>query len=109
MNKYVLRTSLVWIVVLAAIAGIWAYRTHAIKQPTAMTTPMSGDVPPVASGPPPGANEPTPSMPEDEHGYSARSRPTHTRADAEYWRKNGHCRVQATERRHTRNRHGRHQ
>ncbi len=64
MNKYVLRTSLVWIVVLAAIAGIWAYRTHAIKQPTAMTTPMSGDVPPVASGPPSGANEPMPSMPE---------------------------------------------
>ena len=28
MNKYVLRTSLVWIVVLAAIAGIWAYRSH---------------------------------------------------------------------------------
>ena len=28
MNKYVLRTSLVWIVVLAVVAGIWAYRSH---------------------------------------------------------------------------------
>ena len=34
MNKYILRTSLVWIIVLAAIAGIWAYRTHAVKLPT---------------------------------------------------------------------------
>jgi hypothetical protein len=62
MNKYVLRTSLVWIIVLAAIAGIWAYRTHAIKQPTAMKTPMSGEMQPVASGPPATADEPKPSM-----------------------------------------------
>jgi RND family efflux transporter MFP subunit len=64
MNKYILRTSLVWIIVLAAIAGVWAYRSHAIKQPTAMKMPISGDVQPVASGPPSGANEPTPSMPD---------------------------------------------
>jgi len=64
MNKYVLRTSLVWIAVLAAIAGIWAYHTHAIKQPTAMKTPMSGDMQPVASGPPAAADEPNPSMPD---------------------------------------------
>lgn len=64
MNKYVLRTSLVWIAVLAAIAGTWAYRPHAIKQPTAMKMPTSGDVQPVASGPPVGANEPAPSMPD---------------------------------------------
>ena len=44
MNKYFLRTSLVWIIVLAAIAGIWAYRSHAIKQPTAMKTPMSREM-----------------------------------------------------------------
>jgi RND family efflux transporter MFP subunit len=61
MNKYVLRTSLVWIIVLAAIVGIWAYRPHAITQPTAMKIPMSGDVQPVASGPPAAANEPKPS------------------------------------------------
>jgi RND family efflux transporter MFP subunit len=64
MNKYVLRTSLVWIIVLAAIAGRWAYRTHAIKQPTAMNMAMSGDVQPVASGPPAGAKEAAPSMPD---------------------------------------------
>jgi RND family efflux transporter MFP subunit len=64
MNKYVLRTSLVWIGVLAATVGFWAYRTHAVKQATAMKTPMSGDMQPVASGPPSGANEPAPSMPD---------------------------------------------
>jgi RND family efflux transporter MFP subunit len=64
MNKYVLRTSLVWIVVLAAIAGIWAYRTHAVKQATVMNTPMFGDMQPVASGPPAAAGEPKPSMPD---------------------------------------------
>jgi multidrug resistance efflux pump len=63
MNKYILRTSLVWIIVLAAIAGIWAYRTHAIKQPTAMMTSTSGEMQPVASGPPATADEPKPSMP----------------------------------------------
>jgi RND family efflux transporter MFP subunit len=64
MNKYVLRTSLVWLIVLAAIAGIWAYHSRAIKQPNGMKIAMSGDVPPVASGPPSGANEAAPSMPE---------------------------------------------
>jgi RND family efflux transporter MFP subunit len=62
MNKYVLRTSLVWITVFAVVAGIWAYRSHSNKQPTAMKMPMTGDVQPVASGPPAGANEPAPSM-----------------------------------------------
>jgi RND family efflux transporter MFP subunit len=64
MNKYILRTSLVWIIVLAAIAGIWAYRSRSMKQPTAMKMPMSGDMQPVASGPPASADEPKPSMPE---------------------------------------------
>jgi RND family efflux transporter MFP subunit len=64
MNKYILSTSLVWIISLAAIAGIWAYRSHGVKLSTAMTTPMSGDGEPIASGPPAGANEPASSMPE---------------------------------------------
>jgi RND family efflux transporter MFP subunit len=59
MNKYVLRTSIVWIVVLAAIVGILAYRSHQAKQPTAKS-PMFGEVQPVASGPPATANEPKP-------------------------------------------------
>ena len=52
MNKYVLRTSLVWMAVLAVFAGIWAYRSHWKKQPQAMkmTMPISGDVQPVAAG-----------------------------------------------------------
>jgi RND family efflux transporter MFP subunit len=62
MNKYVLRTSLVWIAILTVITGIWAYRTHAIKLPTAMKTPMAGEMQPVASDPPAVADEPKPSM-----------------------------------------------
>jgi RND family efflux transporter MFP subunit len=62
MNKYILRTSLVWIAILAIIAGIWAYRSHAIQHPTAMKTSMSGDMQPIASGPPATADEPKPSM-----------------------------------------------
>src|SRR5580692_11617291 len=63
MNKYVLRTSLVWIAILAVFAGIWSYRSHWAKRPKAMNMPMSGDVQPVASGPPADGNEPAPSMP----------------------------------------------
>src|SRR6266481_4665246 len=66
MNKYVFRTSLVWIAILAAFAGIWAYRSHLAKRPRAMNMQTSGDVQPVASGPPPDANEPAPSMPEQK-------------------------------------------
>src|SRR5882757_7236498 len=63
MNKYILRTSLVWIVVLGVVAGIWAFRSHSIKLPMAKKSPMSGDMQPVASGPPAAAEEPKPSMP----------------------------------------------
>jgi RND family efflux transporter MFP subunit len=66
MNKYILRTSLVWIVILAVVAGIWAYSSHRAKQPMAINMSMSGDVQPVASGPPAGANEVAPSMPEQK-------------------------------------------
>jgi len=66
MNKYILKTSLVWIVILAVVAVIWAYRSHRAKQPMARNMPISGDVQPVASGPPAGANEPAPSMPEQK-------------------------------------------
>ena len=62
MNKYVLRTSLVWIAVLAAVAGIWAYRSLLAKQSRALTMPMSSDVQPVATGPSSIAPAPGPSM-----------------------------------------------
>jgi RND family efflux transporter MFP subunit len=64
MNKYVLKTSLVWIAALAVFAGIWAYRSHLADQPKAMKMSMSGGVHPVAAGPPAGANESAPTMPE---------------------------------------------
>jgi RND family efflux transporter MFP subunit len=64
MNKYVLKTSLVWIAALAVIAGIWAYRSHLADQPKEMKMSMSEGVQPVAAGPPVGANESAPSMPE---------------------------------------------
>jgi Cu(I)/Ag(I) efflux system membrane fusion protein/cobalt-zinc-cadmium efflux system membrane fusion protein len=59
MNKFVLRTSLVWIAVLAVVAGIWVYRSHRANKPMAMNMPTSGDVQPVAAGPAP-SNEISP-------------------------------------------------
>lgn len=64
MNKYVLKTSLVWIVVLAAVAGIWTYRSDSAKQPHAMAMPMSSDVQPVAAGPSPAVPASMPSTAE---------------------------------------------
>ena len=68
MNKYVLRTSFVWIAMLAVVVGISAYRSYQAKQPAAMKTPMSGDIQPVASGPPAGSDEPKPSLPDMKMG-----------------------------------------
>jgi Cu(I)/Ag(I) efflux system membrane fusion protein/cobalt-zinc-cadmium efflux system membrane fusion protein len=64
MNKYILRTSLAWIAILAVITGIWAYHVHLENQSKEMKMPMSGGVQPVAAGPLVGANESAPSMPE---------------------------------------------
>ena len=49
MNKYVLRTSLVWLAIIALGVAIWMYRSHAMKVKS--TAPMSGEVQPAASGP----------------------------------------------------------
>jgi RND family efflux transporter MFP subunit len=65
MNKYVLRTSLVWVVVLGAAAGIWDYRQHRAKQTRTME-PMSGHVQPVAAGPSPATQQTAPSMPQQK-------------------------------------------
>ncbi len=51
MNKYVLRTSLVWMAVLAVLAGLWGYHSHWKKQTPTMNMPISDEVHPVASGP----------------------------------------------------------
>lgn len=62
MNKYVLRTSLVWMAVLAALVGIWAYRSYR-NRPHAMNMPTSGDVQPIAVGPSSGMAKSESSMP----------------------------------------------
>ena len=66
MNKYVLRTSLVWIAVLAVLAGIWMYRSRRAKPAMTANTPMSGDVQPAATGPSPESKMSDPSMPEQK-------------------------------------------
>lgn len=66
MNKYVLRTSLVWITVLAVVAGTWAYRSHWAKQPLTTSMQTSGDVQPVAAGPSPTTQDSAPSTPEQK-------------------------------------------
>lgn len=63
MNKYVLRTSLVWMAVLAVLLGIWTYRTQWGKRSHAMNMPMSSDVQPVAEGPSSEMAKPSSSMP----------------------------------------------
>jgi RND family efflux transporter MFP subunit len=63
MNKYVVRTSLVWIAVLAVLAGVWVYRSRWSHHPQAMNMPMSGDVQPVAAGPASDMAKSPPSMP----------------------------------------------
>ncbi len=63
MNKYVLRTSLVWMAVLAALAGIWVYRSQWKNQSHARNMPLRGDVQPVAAGPTSDTAAPASSMP----------------------------------------------
>ena len=49
MNKYILRTSLFWLVILAVVIGVVAYRSHQPQQSAA----YSDGVQPIASGPSP--------------------------------------------------------
>ena len=56
MNKYVLRTSVVWLTVIAALVCGWAFRSHSAKD-----NPMKktfGEVQPAAVGPSPGSTSP---------------------------------------------------
>lgn len=66
MNKYVIRTSLVWLAVIAAIAGTLAYRSYSGKHTPPSKMPMGGDVQPAASGPPADAQMPASTMPEQK-------------------------------------------
>ena len=57
MNKYVLRTSLVWIALFAVVAGVWLYRLQRAKLSSSAQESSSGVVQPAAVGPAEGANE----------------------------------------------------
>lgn len=62
MSKYVWRTSLVWIAMLAVAAGIWTYRSRSKNQARTMHQSMSGEVQPVAAGPSSDTAKPESSM-----------------------------------------------
>ena len=68
MNKYVISTSVVWLAVIAAIAGTLAYRSHSTKRASGTSMPMSGEVQPAAAGPTSDIKQPasSPSMPEEK-------------------------------------------
>ncbi len=66
MNKYVIRTSLVWLAVFAAIAGTVAYRSHSSKHASTMSMPKTGNVQPAAAGPSAGAGQSAPNTPEQK-------------------------------------------
>jgi RND family efflux transporter MFP subunit len=64
MNKYVVRTSLVWIGVLAvAIAGLLFYRSHKAATPARTRSSMSAEEQPVAEGPAPVSASQSANMP----------------------------------------------
>lgn len=61
MNKYVFRTSLVWVAILAVLAGVWAYRSHRNQRPPTARATM--DDMQIAAGPSPDAAKPASPMP----------------------------------------------
>ena len=66
MNKYVVRTSLVWGIVLAIVAGVLVYRArraHLASENTSVQSP--GNVAPAAEGPPVSSASPQPATPEN--------------------------------------------
>ena len=66
MNKYVVRTSLVWIAVLAVVAGIWFFYSRRPASSMAQKTPMTEGVQPAASGPSPEMKMPESSTPQQK-------------------------------------------
>ena len=53
MNKYILRTSLFWLCILAVVVGFFLYRPHAVKKEIG----LSSGPQPVAAGPAPGTGD----------------------------------------------------
>ena len=64
MNKYVLRTSLVWLAVIGLTAGVVIYRSHSAKSLSTMNMARSSEVQPAAVGPSVGANQAASNTPE---------------------------------------------
>jgi len=59
MNKYVLRTSLVWLVLIALVAGVFVYRSGGFgRRSAARPTSANYEVQPAASGPAPTSSSP---------------------------------------------------
>lgn len=61
MNKYVVRTSLVWIGILLVVAAAFVYHSRRREMPLTMNSAASSDVQPVAEGPAAGSAK-TPAM-----------------------------------------------
>jgi RND family efflux transporter, MFP subunit len=51
MNKYIVRTSLVWLGIVAVVAGVFVYRSRSSWQGNPAHSPISSDTQPVAAGP----------------------------------------------------------
>ena len=66
MNKYVLRTSLVWLAVIAVIAGVLVYRIRPAKSSPTVSMATKGDVQPAAAGPSVGASQSAPNASEQQ-------------------------------------------
>ena len=66
MNKYVFRTSLVWIAIIAVVAGVLVYRSRPAKSSSRMNMAASNEVQPAAAGPPAGTNQVPPNRPEQK-------------------------------------------
>lgn len=66
MNKYVLRTSLVWLAVVAVVAGVLVYRSRRARNSSAIGMTSSSEVQPAAVGPSLGASQSAPNMSEQK-------------------------------------------
>ena len=68
MNKYILRTSLVWLAILAAVLGVLSYRSGSLRNRFGRhSTSASGTLQPEAAGPPAAAaGQPSPDQPIQE-------------------------------------------
>ncbi len=58
MNKYVLRTSLVWLALIVVVATVWFYRSQPAKSSNSVQEPASSSLQPAAVGPTADANGP---------------------------------------------------